>query len=138
MAGGPFLVWQVLSPADVSARASIMQTQYWAAVHSEAAVLVDTMRRHVLPAVRRAGQSPAQLEKSLAGIQASIEQLHAAKGTPAKAAAARELRLAPMESAREACAVAESSVPAELWSLATDRDLLCTDLHCEVPMEAPY
>ena len=53
--------------------------------------------------------------------------MHAGADEEARATAARELRLETMESARAACDKAEEDVPADLWTIATYKDLLFLD-----------
>ena len=55
------------------------------------------------------------------------EQVHHEDDVLKKATLARELRLETMEEARKVCDAAEATCPANLWPMATYRDLLFLD-----------
>ena len=65
----------------------------------------------------------------MASVQAGLAKVHAGANELAKAEAARVLRLETMEAAREVCDKVEEDVPAELWTMATYKDLLFLDLN---------
>merc|ERR1711957_919846 len=84
----------VLSKAECESRASVQLGHYTGIVEIEANTMVDMIRQHVLPDVKK-----AQL-------------------------------------ARAVCDEAEAHVPAELWTLATYKELLFLDSHLDAPAPA--
>lgn len=117
----------VLSPTEAHARTRVMHEHYIGTVEMEALTMVDMINQHVLPAIKRAEQCTAAVEKELEAVKAGIESIHAADGAYEKAQAARVVRLEIMEKARAACDKAEETVPADLWTLATYKELLFFD-----------
>ena len=60
-------------------------------------------------------------------LQAKLDSMHSAPSAYEKATIARELRLETMESARGVCDSTEAIMPANLWPMATYKDLLFLD-----------
>merc|ERR1712160_69496 len=79
--------------------------------------------------------SKAECE-SRASVQQGLASVHAASDDYSKASAARTLRLETMVAARAVCDEAEAHVPAELWTLATYKELLFLDSHLDAPAPA--
>jgi len=117
----------VLSEKELVARTAVMHEHYAGTVELEAMTMVDMVKQHVLPSIAKAGQASADVTKTLADVEAGIASVHAADTEYAKATAARVLRLETMEACRAACDKAEETVPAELWTLATYKELLFLD-----------
>ena len=89
------------------------------------------MNMHIIPSMKAAGM-PAHvkaLEESVAVCQKALAEIHHAGDEAAKAGLARVLRLETMLSVREVCDKAEGVCPAELWTLATYKELLFLDQH---------
>ena len=63
------------------------------------------------------------LSNSVDTILAALAAIHAADSDHAKASLARTLRLETMLQVRELCDEAEALCPAQLWTLATYKDL---------------
>jgi len=119
----------VLSEKECVARTAVMHEHYFGTVEMEALTMVDMIKQHVLPSIARAGTCPKAVEAGLAEVEAGIAKIHAADTEFDKATVARELRLETMETTRAACDKAEETVPADLWSLATYKELLFRDSH---------
>lgn len=120
---------QVMSKKESEARTMVMFDHYAGTVEMEALTMVDMMKQHVLPSVKNADLDHlvADIDAGLAKVEAGLEGMHHAADEHAKAQAARVLRLETMEEARAACDRAEEQVPADLWTLATYKELLFLD-----------
>ena len=70
-----------------------------------------------------------ELQSFVPKLQAAVAEIHAAETSHEKAALARVLRLETMIEMREVCDAAEAIVPADLWTLATYKELLFLDSH---------
>jgi glutamine synthetase len=104
---------------------------------------VDVLQQHILPSVQaaiRAGCTAlesrlAQLQTDTTVLQDALHDLHSCinrvdedRGR-AQALQARVLRLETMERVRGHVDAAEALVPAQLWTLATYKELLFLDQH---------
>merc|ERR1719469_1841721 len=128
----------VLSKAECESRASVQLGHYTGIVEIEANTMVDMIRQHVLPDVKKAQLKPAVIDNltaAVASVQQGLASVHAASDDYSKASAARTLRLETMVAARAVCDEAEAHVPAELWTLATYKELLFLDSHLGAPAE---
>lgn len=128
----------VFSELECKSRQDIMHSHYMGQIDIEAKCLVDMIQGHVIPSVKAAGVGPlSDLEKAVATLTAAITKIHAA-GTPYEAAQlSRVLRLETMIDVRAICDAAEAVVPANLWTLATYKELLFLDSHTSIPSESP-
>jgi len=117
----------VLSEKECIARTAVMHEHYFGTVEMEALTMVDMIKQHVLPSIKKAEQCTKAVEAGLAAVEAGIKKIHAADSEYTKAQVARELRLETMVTCREACDKAEETVPADLWTLATYKELLFLD-----------
>jgi len=121
---------KVLSEKEAKARTVVMFDHYAGSVEMEALCMVDMINQHVIPSVKNAELSDAMvkdLESSVTAVSAGLSGMHAAEDEYTKASLARVLRLETMEAAREVCDKAEAVVPADLWTLATYKELLFLD-----------
>jgi len=120
----------ILSPAETAARAVVMYDLYSGTVEMEAKCMIDMIDQHVIPSIRAAGLEfvPA-LNAARESVKAGLHTLEAAESSKAKATLARVLRLDVMVEARKACDEAEAKCPANLWTLATYKELLFLDTH---------
>jgi glutamine synthetase len=128
----------VLTELECKSRQDIMHSHYMGQIDIEAKCLVDMIQGHVIPSVKAAGVGPlSELEKAVTTLTAAITKIHAA-GTPYEAAQlSRVLRLETMIDVRAICDAAEAVVPANLWTLATYKELLFLDSHTSIPSESP-
>lgn len=95
---------------------------------------MDMIQQHVIPAVAaaKAAGVPSHvhlqhLQDSVATLTRALTDLHHTEDLAARAEKARVLRLETMGSVREHVDAAEAVVPANLWTLATYKDLLFLD-----------
>merc|ERR1711957_962742 len=109
----------VMDGKECDARAIVLHDHYFGTVEMEALTLIDMINQHIVPSVKAAGGS----------IQTALTGIHAAETSYEKAQLARVLRLETMMDIRETCDAAEGIVPAELWTLATYKELLFLDSH---------
>lgn len=92
--------------------------------------MIDMINQHVIPSVKAAGSGPlAELEAAVATLKEGVAGVHAAESSLDKARSARVLRLETMIDVRAICDKAEETVPANLWTLSTYKELLFLDSH---------
>jgi len=118
---------KVLSAKECVARTAVMHEHYAGSVELEALCMVDMIKQNVIPSCKAAGIPTADLEAGVAKVQAGVAEIHAGADEEAKATVARVLRLETMEDVRAICDKVEADVPADLWTLATYKDLLFLD-----------
>jgi glutamine synthetase len=96
----------------------------------EAECLLDMLNQHIIPAVKAAGVGPlAELQACVPKLKAALDEIDEAETAFEKAKLARVLRLETMEEMRDFCDAAEELCPANLWTLATYKELLFLDSH---------
>jgi glutamine synthetase len=96
----------------------------------EALCMIDMINQHVIPSVKAAGVGPlAELQATIATLKDALAGVHAADSPLDKARLARVLRLETMIDIRVICDTAEETVPADLWTLSTYKELLFLDQH---------
>ena len=99
--------------------------------------MVDMINQHIIPSVKAAGVGPlSDLEASIGTLKSAIAEIHAAEDSYKAAQLSRVLRLETMIDIRAICDAAEEVVPADLWTLATYKELMFLDSHTTVPAEA--
>jgi glutamine synthetase len=121
------LLHQVLSKKECVARTTVMYNHYVGTVEMEAKCMVDMIKQHIIPSCKAADMAVHELEGGVASVQAGLHAIHTAADEEAKAKAARVLRLETMMDVRKLCDKAEEDVPADLWTIATYKDLLFLD-----------
>jgi glutamine synthetase len=122
----------VFNEKECKARTEVLLNHYSGIVEMEAATMVDMMKQHVLPSVLNAELDPkyaTDIKAACVLVEKGLHGLHTAPDASAKAKLARRLRLETMIDARAVCDNAEGEVPAELWTLATYKELLFLDSH---------
>jgi len=127
----------VMTKEECEAREIILHDHYTGTVEMEALAMVDMINQHVIPSVKSAGIGPlSDLEAAVGTIKAAMAEIHSADSSYKKAQLARVLRLETMIDIRAVCDAAEEVVPANLWTLATYKELLFLDSHVDaVPSE---
>mmetsp|Transcript_21746 Transcript_21746/g.47421 ORF Transcript_21746/g.47421 Transcript_21746/m.47421 type:complete len:718 (+) Transcript_21746:94-2247(+) len=127
----------VMTKEECEAREIILHDHYTGTVEMEALTMIDMINQHVIPAVKAAGVGPlSELEAAVGTIKDAMAEIHAADTSYKKAQLARVLRLETMIDIRAICDAAEEVVPANLWTLATYKELLFLDSHVDaVPSE---
>ena len=120
----------VLSGEECAARQDVLHDHYTGTVEMEALTMIDMINQNVIPSVKAAGVGPlAELESAVTTLKDAVAGMHAAESSLDKARLARVLRLETMIDIREICDTAEETVPADLWTLATYKELLFLDSH---------
>lgn len=128
---------KVLTAEECESRQHILHDHYWGTVDIEAKCLVDMINQHIIPSVKAAGVGPlSDLEAAVGTLKSAIAEVHAAEDSYKAAQLARVLRLETMIDIRAVCDAAEEVVPANLWTLATYKELLFLDQHTTVPTES--
>jgi glutamine synthetase len=118
----------VMQPEECSARRSAMLKHYTGTVEMEVKCMIDMINQHVLPSMRDAGVGYVkELETAVKTLQSSWDDIHHTECEVEKATKARVLRLETMIDVRKICDEAEGVCPADLWTLATYKDLLFID-----------
>eukprot|EP00594_Rhizosolenia_setigera_P007326 CAMPEP_0178943864 /NCGR_PEP_ID=MMETSP0789-20121207/2826_1 /TAXON_ID=3005 /ORGANISM="Rhizosolenia setigera, Strain CCMP 1694" /LENGTH=701 /DNA_ID=CAMNT_0020623511 /DNA_START=60 /DNA_END=2165 /DNA_ORIENTATION=- len=124
----------VLTAAECEAKEAILHDHYTGTVEMEALTMVDMINQHIIPSVKAAGVGPLDdLSSSVASLKESLAAIHAAETSYEKAQLARVLRLETMIDIRAVCDAAEEVVPADLWTLATYKELLFLDQTVDAP-----
>merc|ERR1712150_366915 len=97
------------------------------------------INQNIIPSVKAAGVGPLdELHSSVATLKSAVAEIHAAETSYEKAQLSRVLRLETMIDIRETCDAAEEVVPANLWTLATYKELLFLDSHVDAPVSEFY
>jgi len=124
----------VLTKAECEAKEAILHDHYTGTVEMEALTMVDMINQHIIPSVKAAGVGPLDdLTSSVTSLKESLAKIHAAETSYEKAQLARVLRLETMIDIRAVCDAAEEVVPADLWTLATYKELLFLDQTVDAP-----
>jgi len=129
----------VMTKEECSAREVVLHDHYSGTVEMEAGCLVDMLNQHIIPSVKAAGVGPlSELETAVTTIKEAMAEIHAAETSYKKAQLARVLRLETMIDIRAVCDAAEEVVPANLWTLATYKELLFLDSHVDAAPAEDY
>ena len=125
---------KVLTSKEMSARQDVLHDHYTGTVVMEAGSMVDMINQHVLPSLSKAGLTAqdAELESAVKTLKAALHEIEEAETSYEMASLARILRLETMVEIRKLCDAAEEIVPADLWTLATYKELLFLDSHTVV------
>jgi glutamine synthetase len=127
---GLFEKMGVLTGAECKARQDILHDHYTGTVEMEALCLIDMINQNIIPSVKAAGVGPLkELEAIVPKLKEAVHAIHEAEDSYEKAKLARVLRLETMVDMRAVCDAAEEVVPADLWTLATYKELLFLDSH---------
>jgi glutamine synthetase len=120
----------VFTGVELAARQDVLHDHYTGTVEMEALTMIDMINQHVIPSCKNAGMGPvADLESAVVTLKAGVASIHAAESSMDKALLARVLRLETMIEIREICDTTEETIPADLWTLATYKELLFLDQH---------
>lgn len=128
-----------MSKEECEAREAVLHDHYAGTVEMEALALVDMINQNIIPSVKSAGVGPlSDLETAVTSIESAMAAIHAEEDSYEKAKLARVLRLETMIDIREVCDAAEAVVPANLWTLATYKELLFLDSTVGPELEEIY
>eukprot|EP00929_Paragymnodinium_shiwhaense_P058490 TRINITY_DN2928_c0_g1_i1.p1 TRINITY_DN2928_c0_g1~~TRINITY_DN2928_c0_g1_i1.p1 ORF type:complete len:725 (-),score=193.65 TRINITY_DN2928_c0_g1_i1:304-2478(-) len=120
----------VLTKDECHAKMETMFDHYTGLIEMEAGCFIDMLNGHVIPSVKKAGNARlADCEAAVATLKKALAEIHGADSSHKKAELARVLRLETMVKLREGVDAAEAEVPAEMWTLATYKELLFLDQH---------
>jgi glutamine synthetase len=134
-----FQKMKVLTKEECESRQHILHDHYTGTVDIEAKCLVDMIQQHIIPSVKAGGVGPlSDLEAAVSTLKEAIAEIHAADSSYKAAQLSRVLRLETMIDIRAVCDAAEEVVPANLWTLATYKELLFLDSHTTVPDQSEY
>ena len=129
-----FQKMKVLTKEECESRQHILHDHYTGTVEIEAKCMIDMIQQHIIPSVKAAGVGPlSDLQAAVVTIKDALKEVHAAEDSYKKAQLSRVLRLETMVDIRAVCDAAEEVVPANLWTLATYKELLFLDCHTSVP-----
>jgi len=127
---------KVLSKDECAARQTVMLNHYTGTVEIEALSMVDMINQHIIPSLKQAGVGPVkELETAVGTLKKAIAEIHHADSEVTKAELSRVLRLETMLKVRETCDAAEAVCPADLWTLATYKELLVSLFFFELSFE---
>lgn len=127
-----FEAMKVFTAEECVARQSVLLGHYVGTVEIEVLCMIDMINQHIIPAVKKAEVGPlVELQAAVGVLKAAVEEIHHTEDDKTKAEMARRLRLETMIAVRETCDAAEAVIPAELWTLATYKELLFLDQHVE-------
>jgi glutamine synthetase len=128
----------VFNEEECVSRQEIQHEHYVGTVEMECMCLIDMINQHIIPSVKAAGVGPlAELQACVPKLKAELAKLHSGT-TFEKAKLARILRLETMIEMREICDDAEEVCPANLWTLATYKELLFLDQHSNHPVPSSF
>jgi len=119
----------VMSREETISREVVLMEHYTGTVEVEAGTFIDMINQHIIPDVKAAEQPLGELESIVGKLESALSEMHATEGHYEKAKLARVLRLETMVDVRKVCDAAEEMVPADLWTLATYKELLFLDSH---------
>ena len=130
-----FQKMKVLTKEECESRQTIMHDHYTGTVEIEAKCMIDMIQQHIIPSVKAAGVGPlGDLEAAVGTLKSALKEVHGTEDSYKKAQLSRVLRLETMIDIRAVCDAAEEVVPANLWTLATYKELLFLDQHTAVGM----
>ena len=131
-----FQKMKVLTKEECESRQTILHDHYTGTVEIEVKCMIDMIQQHIIPSVKAAGVGPlGDLEAAVGTLKSALKEVHDTEDSYKKAQLSRVLRLETMIDIRAVCDAAEEVVPANLWTLATYKELLFLDQHTSVPME---
>ena len=122
----------VLTREETKARQDTMLEQYIGLVEVEAQTMIDMIVQHIIPSMKKAAVAKellGKIEGDVSTLRAALADIHHTEDLAAKAQKARVLRLETMISLRVNCDEAEAVCPADLWTLATYKELLFLDCY---------
>ena len=117
----------VFTAEECAARQSVLLGFYVGVVEMECLTMIDMINQHVIPAASRANLSTAELAAGVETLEAALAAIHHEEDEAEQAALCRVLRLETMAVVRVVCDATEASCPADLWTLATYKELLFLD-----------
>jgi glutamine synthetase len=133
-----FQTMKVLSKDECNSRQSVMLSQYINTVEMEVLCLIDMLQQNILPSIHNTMLMNKDFDTiyltkvnvSLKLLQVALDDMvNNSENDIVKAKKARVLRLETMIEIRKICDEVEGLIPANLWNIATYKELLFIDLH---------
>lgn len=118
---------KIFTPEECSARQTILLDHYVGTVEMEVLCMIDMINQHVIPSAKDAGITGYDLEGIVATLKKDLAAVHAETDEVKRGTLARTLRLETMVTLREKIDELEGIVPADLWTLATYKELMFLD-----------
>ena len=118
---------KIFTPEECAARQTVLLDHYVGTVEMEALCMIDMINQHVIPSAKEAGITGYDLEGIVATLKKDLAAVHAETDEVKRGTLARTLRLETMVTLREKVDELEGIVPADLWTLATYKDLMFLD-----------
>mmetsp|Transcript_4807 Transcript_4807/g.14021 ORF Transcript_4807/g.14021 Transcript_4807/m.14021 type:complete len:711 (-) Transcript_4807:93-2225(-) len=121
----------VFTADELAARQDVLHDHYTGTVEMEALCMIDMINQHVIPSCKAAGVTGtvSELESAVSTLKDAVAAIHAAESSLDKAQLSRTLRLETMIDIRAICDDVEGIIPADMWTLATYKELLFLDQH---------
>ena len=91
--------------------------------------MISMIFENVIPDAKKAELDTTELVLGADQLKQALAKVHALESTEEKAHACRVLRLETMNEVRTVCDEIEAKVPAEMWSMASYKELLFLDMH---------
>jgi len=117
----------ILSKAELDARKDVNLEHYVGMIEMEALSMIDMIKLQILPALKEGNIDTAGVSKALDMVTKGLAGVHHEGDLFKKATLARALRLETMIEARTHVDAAEGECPANLWPLATYKEMLFLD-----------
>ena len=117
----------VFTPEECAARREILLELYVGTVEMEVGCMIDMINQHAIPSAKAAGINASGLEKGAKECAAAIAKVHATEDAFEQAKLCRVLRLETMVNVRKVVDDVEAACPANLWTMATYKELLFVD-----------
>jgi len=117
----------ILSKAELDARKDVNLEHYVGMIEMEALSMIDMIKLQILPALKEGKIDTAGVSKALDMVTKGLAGVHHEGDLFKKATLARSLRLETMIEARTHVDAAEGECPANLWPLATYKEMLFLD-----------
>jgi len=128
---------KVLTKDECYSRQNIMLSQYINIIEIEVLCLINMIQQYIIPSLLNNKEEDEilknnyynELKNSIQKLDNDLNNITNDNDIIMKAKKARILRLETMIDIRKICDKVEAIIPANLWNLATYKELLFIDLH---------
>ena len=132
----------VLNEEECEARKNVMFDHYVGIVEMEVLCLKDMIQQHILPSCEASDSCDVEtlqrLQKAATTLVEKAVEVEEAASPEEAAKLAHTLRFGTMEHVRALCDETEASCKADLWTMATYKDLLFLDTHTHLREELAF
>jgi len=122
-----FQSMNVFTEEECKARRNILLDAYVGTIEVEVGSMIDMIIQHCVPSAKAAGIDAGAMQKGAADLKAALAGIHAAADNFEAAKLCRVLRLETMVEVRKIVDAVEAECPANLWTIATYKELLFID-----------